>query len=168
MAKAKPELILALRRTAEKLQKGAVYQWGHMGSCNCGHLVQEVTRRSKKEIHDSALRSRSGDWNEQLIDYCPGSGLPVDEVIAEMLAAGFDSADLQYLERLNDPAILQLLPREQRYLQHNNRDDVVLYLKLWARLLEQKWLAMHSGHVKEDFFLKMAKDNTAREANFSS
>lgn len=138
MAKANPEIIMALKRTAENLQNGAAYQWGHMGSCNCGHLAQEVTRRSKKEIHASALRSRSGDWNEQLIDYCPGSGLPMDEVIAEMLAAGFDSIDLQYLERLNDPAILQLLPPGKRYLRHNKREDVVLYLQLWAQLLEEQ------------------------------
>ncbi|WP_040664978.1 hypothetical protein [Nafulsella turpanensis] len=140
MARANPEIILALRRTAEKLYSGANYQWGHMGSCNCGHLAQEVTRRSKKEIHASALRSRSGDWNEQLIDYCPGSGLPMDEVIAEILAAGFDSKDLQYLERLNDPDILQLLPKGQRYLRHNKREDVVLYLQLWAKALEDQWL----------------------------
>ena len=148
MARANPKIILTLQLTAEKLQNGATYQWGHMGSCNCGHLAQEVTRRSKKEIHVSALRSRSGDWNEQLIDYCPGSGLPMDEVIAEMLAAGFDSKDLQYLERLNDPAILEQLPKEKRYLQHNKREDVVLYLQLWAQLLEKQWIEKQNKPVK--------------------
>ena len=40
MAKATPVLIEALRKTAKKLEKGARYQWGHMGCCNCGNLAQ--------------------------------------------------------------------------------------------------------------------------------
>lgn len=140
MAKSSPELITAIRRAANKLQKGSPYQWGHMGSCNCGHLAQELTTLSKKEIHARALRSRSGDWNEQLIDYCPSSGLPMDEVISEMLAAGLDRQDLMQLEKLNNPHILRSLPETERNLLHNRREDVVVYLNGWAQLLEQQWL----------------------------
>ncbi|EMR01661.1 hypothetical protein [Cesiribacter andamanensis] len=140
MAKAHPHLITALRRTADRLERGAPYQWGHMGSCNCGHLVQELTRLSKAEIHQRALQSRSGDWNEQLIDYCPTSGLPLDEVISELLAAGLDIDDLRQLERLSNPLILQRLPQQQRNLLHNRRQDVVAYLQAWAGLLEDEWL----------------------------
>ena len=136
MTKANPDLIAAIRRTAIKLQKNSPYQWGHMGSCNCGHLAQEITRLSKKEIHARALRSRSGDWNEQLIDYCPTSGLPLDEVISEMLAAGFGREDLMQLEKLSNPAILNLIP-DKDYLQHNRREDVVVYMETWAKLLEE-------------------------------
>lgn len=143
MAKPNPELTAAIRRTAQKLQKGSPYQWGHMGSCNCGNLAQEITKLSKKEIHARALRSRSGDWNEQLIDYCPTSGLPMDEVISEMLAAGLDSKDLMQLEKLSNPLILQSLPEKSRYLSHNKRDDVVLYLNSWAALLEQEWVEQY-------------------------
>jgi hypothetical protein len=141
MAKPSPELIAALRRTADRLQKGALYQWGHMGSCNCGHLAQELTRYSKAEIHQRALLSRSGDWNEQLIDYCPTSGLPLDDVIGELLEAGLDIDDLKHLERLSDPKILQHLPPAERYLRHNLRNDVVKYLQLWAHALEDAWAA---------------------------
>ncbi len=140
MAKANPELIAAIRRTSANLEKSAAYQWGHMGSCNCGHLAQEITSLSKKEIHARALRSRSGDWNEQLIDYCPTSGLPLDEVISEMLAAGLDREDLMHLEKLSDPQILSQLPAGERNLKHNYRQDVVLYLNTWAKILEEKWL----------------------------
>lgn len=140
MAKPGIELIAAIRRTADKLREGSPYQWGHMGSCNCGHLAQEITKLSKKEIHARALRSRSGDWNEQLIDYCPTSGLPLDEVISEMLAAGLDSQDLMQLEKLSNPHILRSLPEGYRRLSHNKRDDVVLYLNTWAAMLEQEWL----------------------------
>lgn len=140
MAKATPELIASLHRTAAKLEKSTRYEWGHMGGCNCGHLAQEITNLSRKEIHARALRSRSGDWNEQLIDYCPTSGLPMDEVISEMLAAGLDSQDLMQLERLSDPAILKSLPEEKKPLQHNKKSDVIVYLRAWTALLEQQWL----------------------------
>lgn len=142
MAKPSPELIAAIRRTANKLQKGSPYQWGHMGSCNCGHLAQEITQLSKKEIHARALRSRSGDWNEQLIDYCPTSGLPMDEVISEMLAAGLDRQDLMELEKLSNSLVLRSLPQHNRHLSHNRREHVILYLNSWADLLEEKWLAL--------------------------
>ena len=45
------QMIEALRETARRLQKGAEYDWNHQGNCNCGHLVQTVTKLSKAEIH---------------------------------------------------------------------------------------------------------------------
>ncbi|HEV7349254.1 hypothetical protein [Telluribacter sp.] len=141
MARPSPELIAALRRTARKLADGAPYQWGHMGSCNCGNLAQELTKLSKAEIHAHALAVGRGDWNEQLNDYCPTSGLPIDTLIADMLTAGLATDDLKHLERLSDRRVLERLPRDERALRHNLRDDVVLYLMTWADLLEEQLLA---------------------------
>lgn len=156
MARASLKLVNALRRTADKLKKGVPYQWGHMGSCNCGHLAQELTRFSKAEIHQRALLSRSGDWNEQLIDYCPTSGLPLDDVISELLAYGLDVDDLKHLERLSDPKILLSLATSERNLRQNFRDDVVKYLYTWASLLEEAWLKkmQTSRHKPEEKHLK--------------
>ncbi|WP_400190648.1 hypothetical protein [Hymenobacter sp. B81] len=140
MASSSLPVIEALRTTAQRLAAEAPYQWGHMGSCNCGHLAQTITRLSKADIHARALQ-RYGDWDQQLRDYCPSSGLPIDAVIDEMLALGFTRGDLAYLERLSDPLIRAALPLERRHgLQHNRRDDVVLYLRTWAELLEQELL----------------------------
>ncbi|MGI4872975.1 MAG: hypothetical protein ACRYFX_17580 [Janthinobacterium lividum] len=134
-------LIQALRDTAQRLTSEAPYQWGHMGSCNCGHLAQTVTHLDKGEIHAQAMR-RHGDWERQLMDYCPTSGLPFDQTIDEMLALGFSRADLTALEKLADPAVRLAIPFERRnVLRHNQRDDVVLYLHTWADLLEQRLLA---------------------------
>ena len=105
MAKATLELIAALRRTANRIEKGAPYQWGHMGSCNCGNLAQELTQFSKAEIHAFAMEGR-GDWNEQVAEFCPTSGLPMDMLIAEMLNKGLTTTDLQHLERLSDKKVL--------------------------------------------------------------
>jgi hypothetical protein len=140
MARPNLDLIAALRRTANKLQTGAPYQWGHMGSCNCGNLAQELTTLTKAEIHEHALAVGRGDWNEQLNDYCPTSGLPMDMLIAEMLNVGLTTEDLKHLERLTDRRVLERLPQEKRYLRHNFREDVVLYIYTWADWLEEQLL----------------------------
>ncbi|GGG54434.1 hypothetical protein [Hymenobacter glacieicola] len=134
-------VIQALRDTAQRLAAQAPYQWGHMGSCNCGHLAQTITKLTKGEIHARAMQ-RYGDWERQLIDYCPTSGLPIDTTIDEMLTLGFSRQDLTHLERLSDSAILSAIPFERRNaMRHNQRDDVVLYLRTWADLLENELLA---------------------------
>jgi hypothetical protein len=131
-------LIQALRDTAHRLAAEAPYQWGHMGSCNCGHLAQTVTSLTKAEIHTQALQ-RYGDWERQLIDYCPTSGLPFDQTIDEMLALGFSRQDLTHLEKISDPTVRAAILFERRNaLRHNQRDDVVLYLRTWADLLEER------------------------------
>lgn len=140
MAKASVAVIQALRKTVENLEKGTPYQWGHMGSCNCGNLAQVITNLDKAEIHKSAMR-RHGDWNEQLVDYCPTSGLPIDHIIDEMLAFGFSREDLAHLEKLSDPKILRSLPVDKKYLKHNLKGDVILYLKTWGIVLEEELIS---------------------------
>ncbi|GAA3994395.1 hypothetical protein GCM10022408_00940 [Hymenobacter fastidiosus] len=141
MAKSTLPVIQALRNTAQRLATQAPYQWGHMGSCNCGHLAQTITHLTKAEIHTRAMQ-RYGDWERQINDYCPTSGLPIDQTIDEMLALGFTRADLAHLERLSDATIRAAIPFERRNaLRHNQRDDVVLYLRTWAELLETSLLA---------------------------
>jgi hypothetical protein len=141
MAIANPALIAAIERTASKLQQGGAYQWGHMGACNCGNLAQELTPFSKAEIHQYAMQ-RHGDWNEQLIDYCPTSGYPIDLIVTKMLEFGLSLDDLAHLERLSDPKILAQMSQEKRdSLNKNSRADVIFYLNCWANLLREKWVA---------------------------
>lgn len=140
MATPNPDLIAAIERTISNLQQGASYQWGHMGACNCGNLAQELTKFSKAEIHQFAMQ-RHGDWNEQLIDYCPTSGYPMDLMVSKMLEYGLTIDDLSHLERLSDPIILSKIEKEKRdQLNKNRREDVVFYLQTWANLLREKWL----------------------------
>lgn len=139
MARPTPELINALRRTALKLQNGASYQWGHMGGCNCGNLAQELTSLNKDDIHRYAMQ-RYGDWNEQIDDYCPTSQMPLDLLINQMIIAGLMLEDLKHLEKLDDRQILLRLPLNKRYLKHNIREDVILYMNAWADMLEEQLL----------------------------
>src|SRR5205085_3146079 len=87
MARANPDLIDALRQTAQRLAGDVSYQWGHMGTCNCGHLAQSVTGLAGGEIHRSAM-VREGDWEQQAKDYCPTSGNLIDVVLATLFDLG--------------------------------------------------------------------------------
>jgi hypothetical protein len=147
MARANQRLIEAVEQTIARLTSGADYQWGHMGMCNCGHLVQSLTTRSRREIHAAALL-RAGDWGQQSIDYCPTSGLPIDSIISEMLEAGLTLDDINYLERLNDPRVLALLSLEERWMKRNNRDHLVRYLTTWNTLLKAQWAERQSKFLE--------------------
>jgi len=140
MASPKPTLIAAIRSAAKKIADSSQYQWGHMGSCNCGHLVQEVTQLSRADIHEYAMRTRGGDWSEQALDFCPTSGYLMDQVISIMLDAGMELADFKHLEQLSDKNVLARLPEQSRHLRHNYREDVVIYMNAWADLLEEQLL----------------------------
>lgn len=134
------ELIDAVRKTIVKLKKGAPYQWGHMGACNCGNLAQELIQLTKGEIHRYAME-KSGDWNDQLIDYCPDSGYPMDLMISKMLEKGLKINDLRHLEKLSDPNILRNLPSSKNTnLEKNNLSDVILYFETWLEMLENQWI----------------------------
>ena len=139
MARANRQLIWALTKTAARLKQGVTYQWGHLGACNCGHLAQTLTDRSKREIHEAAL-ARVGDWGEVSEKYCETSGMAIDTIISEMLAAGLALEDIEHLENLDDPRVLRTmdLPDSRRYLKHNSREDLVSYLEAWADLLERE------------------------------
>jgi len=140
MAKKNLSIVHALRRTAEALRQSSDYQWGHMGSCNCGYLAQQITKLKKNQIHSFAMQ-RYGDWSEQLNDYCPTSGLAMDDLISEMITFGFDTDDLKYLERLNDKQILDSLPADERALHFNVKNDVIKYMNAWASLIEGECVA---------------------------
>lgn len=136
MAYAKLRLVHALRVTAARLREGAPYSWGHLGMCNCGHLAQTVTKRSKREIHEAAL-ARGGEWRDRARDYCPTSGFPIDEIIRELLDCGLGPTDLADLEYLSDERVRRRIPGRP-HLRRNVRDDLILYLETWASLLDEE------------------------------
>lgn len=150
MAKANPELIAAMRRAADRIEKEENYQWGHMGHCNCGHLAQELTNLNPGEIHRIAMQ-RSGDWNDQCEDYCESSRMPIDLLISELLGKGLSIEDMMNLERLSDPKVLDLMPEHMRYPERNNKNHVATYLNSWAKLLEMEFLRSAKAPEIETF-----------------
>ena len=146
MANNRYKLVQLLRTTAQRIEKSNTYQWGHMGLCNCGFLAQEVTSLSKDEIHRKAMQGHGG-WSEQLNDYCTTSGLPMDDLIDELVTFGFTIDELRHLERLSDPFILRNLPAENKYPKYNVKEDVVRYMRTWANQLEE--FQLDSISIKE-------------------
>ncbi|MEZ4442097.1 MAG: hypothetical protein R3B72_23590 [Polyangiaceae bacterium] len=139
----KTRLVEALHTTVARLRAGAPYQWGHFGACNCGHLAQALTRRSPAEIHRAAIERAAtwalppvDDWGDAAVEHCPASGLPLDDILDEMLAAGLTLTDIRHLEELTDPRNLALLPDGQRHLRRHRRDHLLAYLQAWAARLE--------------------------------
>lgn len=155
MATPNPELIAALRKTIHKLKEGAAYEWGHMGSCNCGNLAQELIFMTKDEIHRHAM-SKSGDWNEQLLEYCPNSGYPMDLMISKMLEKGLKIDDLRHLERLSDPVILRNISLEKKMQMHkNSRHDVILYMEKWLEIMENQAIEKPHARSKKNYQKKV-------------
>lgn len=136
MAKNNPELIDALRQTADRLASGARYEWGHMGRCNCGHLVQTVTSMTDHEIAQS-VDYELDEWSEYAKDYCEGSGHKVGDLFIILQGVGFSHQDVIQLENLSDTRVLDRLAGGRRYLQRNRVEDVTLYMQTLADMLEE-------------------------------
>ena len=138
------KVIHALRETATQIATSGRYEWGHMGSCNCGHLAQNITSFTRAEIQQFALQKR-GDWSEQVIDYCPTSGYPMDLIIGRMIEFGFTQSDLRQLENLSNPEILAKAGVAS--FNRNVMSDTVKYMNAWADLLENQWMEQNINHI---------------------
>jgi hypothetical protein len=137
MANPSPKLIRYIRETADRLEGGADYQWGHQGQCNCGHIVQTITELSPSEIYHRVIQT-TGEWSEFANDYCMGTNLEIEEILDTLNYQGLSREDMRNLEYLSDESILSKLPGGKRYLEKNKREDAILYMRTWADVLEEK------------------------------
>ena len=137
MAHPTPELVVALRRTAARLNYGVRYRWSHFAVCNCGNLAQTITDLTPDAIYEAAME-RPGDWGEQAREYCATSGLAMDDIVGRILDLGMEKEDIRHLERLTHPHVLRAIADERKPLKHTRRDDTVLFMETWADLLEAK------------------------------
>jgi hypothetical protein len=65
---------------------------------------------------------------------------------------------LGHLERLSDQEILIQINKEKRdQLNKNSREDVILYLQTWAKLLREKWVSENSEIKFKNLKKKIAK-----------
>jgi len=131
-------LIDALRKTSTRLSnKNVEYQWGHMGQCNAGHLIQTITGMSSYEIVES-VDFQLDEWSEHAIDYCSKTGCKVDDIFLTIEKYGMTHDDIVKLENLSDRDVLDNLEGGFRYLEKNNRIDVIDYMNSYADLLEKQ------------------------------
>lgn len=137
MAQPTFQLIDALRETARRLKEGAHYAWGNHGSCNCGNLLQVVTKLSKEEILRYA-HTGIGEWTELSEDLCPVTNAPIALLLNKLQQTGLTPTDIHNLEYLEDKEVLNRLPGGFRWLKKNLREDVIVYFEAFANLLEDK------------------------------
>ena len=161
MAKATVELIDALRLTATSLRNGAYHSWGHHGACNCGNLVQSVTKFTKEEILAYAHMG-TGEWTELAQEYCSTTSAPLALVFSKLEAVGLTATDIHNVEYLSDKKILDKLPNGFRWLKHNNKIDAIDYFETFANVLEDELLEtininMDEFSVKNRFNDKIEK-----------
>ena len=133
------ELVEALRETARRLKNGNHYAWGNHGSCNCGNLLQVLTKLDSKEILQYS-RCGTGEWTELAIDFCGTTDAPIDLLVKKLGDAGLTPSDVHCIEYLEDREVLKRLPGGFRWLKKNNREDVILYMETMAEMLEEKLL----------------------------
>ncbi|MEP6747205.1 MAG: hypothetical protein ABJB86_05750 [Bacteroidota bacterium] len=139
MAKPSIDLVLALRETSRRLQHGVHYVWGHHGACNCGNLLQVITRLDEKEILIHA-HTGIGEWTEISDESCAVSGAPVSLLLSKLEAAGLTPTDIHNIEYLDNKEVLKYLPGGFRWLKRNNRQHVIEYFEAFADMLEEKLL----------------------------
>ncbi len=137
MAKPTLALVDALRETASRLRNGAHYAWGHHGSCNCGNLLQVVTKLTSGEIVRYAHQG-IGEWTELAQEFCPVTKAPLNLIISKLVEIGLAPTDIHHLEYLTDKAVLERLPGGFRWLQRNLREDAIVYFETFAEMLYDK------------------------------
>ncbi len=146
MAQPTPELINALRETAQRLRHGAHYAWGHHGSCNCGNLLQVVCELDTREIMQYA-RTGHGEWTELAEEYCGVTDAPVGMLISKLQELGLTPSDIHNIEYLEDKEVLKAMPGGFRWLSRNVRQDVIDYMEAMAQVLEDKWVKLERFHL---------------------
>jgi hypothetical protein len=134
MPKKTPELITALRETAVKLRTAKDYEWGHMARCNCGHLVQTITRKSDKEIV-RMVEFQLDEWTEYARNICAGTSRTAENLFLALRDVGFDYDDVVHLEYLSDQRVLSHMGNH-RIWRHNDPLDVSEYMETLAEMLE--------------------------------
>ena len=128
------KMVTIIKQTVNRLQdKSCRYQWGHMGQCNVGHLVQTMTGMDDVEIVKS-IDFEMNEWSEHAHTYCSHTGHKVDDIFESMRRLGFSTSDVIHLEKLSDKKVLANLSGGFRYLRRNERNDVIEYLNSLADL----------------------------------
>ena len=152
MANPTTALIDALRLTAKNLSNGAYHSWGHHGACNCGNLVQSVTKFTKEEVLKYAHAS-TGEWTEMAQEFCPITNAPLKLIFCKLEDIGLTPTDIHHIEYLSDKEVLNNLPGGFRWLKRNKKEDAIAYFETFANVLEDKLI---SGiKIDVDSFQKM-------------
>jgi hypothetical protein len=129
------KLIVALQKTADDLDNGFEYEWGHMARCNAGCLVRNLMDKTQTEVVEM-VDGHLDEWTEYADAYCKGTNKFIDDLFQELEDYGLSHEDVLHLENLSDPKITGTFPLETRYLQRNNPKHVSKYMRRFAEQLD--------------------------------
>ena len=132
----KQKLIQALKKTAADLENGCKYEWGHMGRCNAGCLVQNLMDKTDTEIA-KMVDFDLAEWSEHAKEYCNGSKKNVQDLFLNLQHYGLGYKDVMHIEHLSDPKVLSRLPQNGHYLRKNEPKDVSVYMLEFAKQLQE-------------------------------
>jgi hypothetical protein len=153
------KLISALRETAQALEDGTFnYLWTKATHCNCGSLFCALTGKIPSELSlqiPELPTGMKGSWNNIIGNYCPIAGKPQNALLSYLLECGLTKLDIINLEYLKDQKVLDRIdftkfkrPKRKWYqfkerpiekkLDYANKQHVVVYMRAWADLLEEK------------------------------
>lgn len=151
MAKPSLQLIDALRKAAKKIAEDKdSYNWKAIGACNCGTLVQVITKHNAKEISSYGIK-KHGDWQSISLLYDKQNDFEIDKIISRLLEMGMELEDFTYLENLSCPKVLSAMGKDV-CLTRDDPDHAIQYLNAWARMLEDKLLKDISiEEIKREF-----------------
>lgn len=128
----KNDLVQALEDTVSRLKKSETcYEWGHMGRCNVGHVLQSLL---KIDDHEVVIRSRGAmkEWSKHVEDHQNGCE---NQLLTCLVEAGLDLERVVHLEGLSEPLVLKNLKGGHRHLTKNDRSDAIEYLSSLTSLL---------------------------------
>jgi hypothetical protein len=81
---------------------------------------------------------RLDEWTEHAVDYCERTGHKVDDLFVTLEQVGFGWQDVIHLEHLSDKQVLGRLAEGPRHLRRNQVQDVTLYMRTLAAILEEE------------------------------
>lgn len=158
------KLITALRTAATSIENGTfTYSWTDPTRCNCGVLACSLLglapRKLNERIQDMPKQTGIGmTWTHFAATVCPITGIPEHALFKTLFSHGLTQADFHHLEYLTDERIRSRMqmpssPKPQTFTQwlfdqpsdtehetidYKNGAHVALYMRAWARLLEEQ------------------------------
>ena len=136
-----PELIDALRTTADKIESGGWDNyWGDPERCNCGLLARSILGEPLR------FDKRMGCWERSVRNAreskwlfgepkCLSTGLSFTEIVDLLNEVGLRDRDFRELELLKNEVVVGAMDTWKP--DYHNDDHVVEYLRTWADLLEK-------------------------------
>lgn len=134
-----------LVRTVTGLESGAIQQRAMLHERDWGKQAQAHAQKPEKvqftqpDYGDDRPPLDEGAWEPENVGACTLTGMSLDVVFDKLGGIGLETVDFQHLERLSDPIVRKRLGTSHINYPHNDRQNVIDYLRAWADLLEEEF-----------------------------